>query len=169
MRAKKLLVLIFALSAVCSATAQSSNRGSTEVTIKGKKITINYGRPSVRDRDLTNLAPVGMVWRLGMNQATEIESTGDLVVGGTNVAAGKYSLWAKKTGPTTWILAFHPKTAIWGAPPQTTGFIAEMPLKQETSADASEQLTITLSQQSGKGAVKIHWGKSVLSGAFDVK
>jgi Protein of unknown function (DUF2911) len=161
-----LLVICMAVPAFAQTNA---GREKATATVKGKTITITYGTPSWGNEDRLAKATTGTVWRLGMNQATEIESTGDLVVGGTTLAAGKYSLWAKKTGDNTWVLAFHPKTGIWGAPPMKEGFVAETPLKMEAGAEHAEKLVISLADMKGKAGIKIHWGTAVLSGSFDVK
>src|SRR4026208_8097 len=107
MRLKSLLPIV-TIVCLAAAVGAQDNRGTTEVTIKGKKISINYGRPSLKGRDLLSLAPVGTVGRLGMNQATQIETAAELTVAGKAVAAGKYTLWLKKTGENSWTLAFHP-------------------------------------------------------------
>jgi hypothetical protein len=165
--------LTFCAATLCAlvaiAVAQGAARGKAEATVNGKAITIDYGRPSLKGRDILSLAPQGMVWRLGMNMSTSIETAGDLVVAGNELKAGKYSLWAKKTGPDSWTLAFHPKTGVWGAPGLKDGFIAELPLKTEKVADSAEQLTISLADNKGKAGIKIHWGTASLSGSFDVK
>lgn len=155
----------------CSVWAQGGgDRGTTEATVDGKTVSINYGRPDLKGRDIFGWAKVGQVWRLGKNQATEISSTGDLEVGGTELKAGKYSLWAKKTGANTWTLNFHPKTGIWGTPELTEGYVASLPLKMNKVSDASEPLTIALEPASGDNVkVKIHWGTAELSGEFKVK
>ena len=49
------------------------------------------------------------------------------------------------------------------------GYIAELPLKTEKVAESAEQLTISLTDDNGKAAIKIHWGTVALTGAFDVK
>lgn len=153
---------------VVTAFAQS-NRGKAEATIKGKRITIDYGRPSLNGQaSRLGEASDGMVWRLGMNSATQIETTGDLMVGGTEVKTGKYTLWAKKTG-SNWALCFHPKTGVWGAPPLTDGFIAQTPLKIDKATDSVDQVTISLADAKGKAAFRVQWGTDVLTGSFDVK
>ena len=169
MRLRRLLPYMTILCLAVPLMAQNPGRGATEVTIKGKKISINYGRPSLRGRDLLSLAPVGTVWRLGMNQATEIESAAAVMVAGKELAAGKYSLWAKKTGETNWVLAFHPKTGVWGQPELTEGYVAELPLKFAKASESVEQVTITLADSGGKAAIKIQWGTLLLSGSMGVK
>lgn len=165
--------LTFCAAMLCAlvavAVAQSAGRGKAEATINGKAIAIDYGRPSLKGRDIFAMVQPGMVWRLGMNMSTSIETAGDLVVAGKELKAGKYSLWAKKTGADSWTLAFHPKTGVWGRPELKEGFIAELPLKTEKVADSAEQLTITLADNNGKAGIKIHWGTAALTGSFDVK
>lgn len=165
----KTVVPIIMLCLVIPALAQDANRGTAEATVKGKKISIDYGRPSLKGRDMLGKAPVGMVWRLGMNKPTVIETAGDLVVEGKELKAGKYSLWAKKASENSWVLAFHPEVPGWGFPVKTEGFVAELPLKAGQATDAAEQLTISLADTKGKGEVKIQWGTALLTGAFDVK
>jgi len=168
MKLRSVIAALIAASIAAVACAQGPNRGTTEVSINGKTVSIDYGRPSLRGRDMLGKATPGTVWRLGMNKATEITSTGDLDVGGTTLKAGKYTLWAKKTD-TGWMLAFHPKTGIWGLPVMTEGFVAQMPLVQSAANASVEQLTITLSDGGGKAQIKVEWGTAVLTGSFGVK
>ncbi|HEX8087771.1 MAG TPA: DUF2911 domain-containing protein [Blastocatellia bacterium] len=170
MKLRKLIPCIVALCLAVPALAQmNGERGKAEATVKGKKITIDYGRPSLQGRDMLSQAKPGMVWRLGMNQATQIDTDGDLMVAGKTVPAGKYTLWAKKVGDANWVLAFHPKTGIWGSPEMTEGFVAELPLKMATAKDSADKLTISLADMKGQAGIKIQWGTALLSGSFGVK
>ena len=61
-------------------------------------ITINYSRPSVKDREIfanEGLVPFGEVWRTGANAATTIEFSKDVVFGNDAVKAGKYALYTR--------------------------------------------------------------------------
>lgn len=170
MKLRKLIPCIVALCLAAPALAQmSGERGKAEATVKGKKITIDYGRPSLQGRDMLSQAKPGMVWRLGMNQATQIDTDGDLTVAGKTLPAGKYTLWAKKVGDASWVLAFHPKTGIWGAPEMKEGFVAELPLKMATAKDSADQLTISLADMKGQAGIRIQWGTALLTGSFGVK
>lgn len=170
MSLKRITLCLVAICMAIPAFAQmNAARETAKATVKGKTLTITYGSPSWGGQDRLAAATTGTIWRLGMNQATEIESTGDLVVGDKTLPAGKYSLWAKKTGDNSWALLFHPKTGIWGAPALKEGFIAETPLKMETGAEHAEKLVINLADMNGKAGIKVHWGTAVLSGNFGVK
>jgi Protein of unknown function (DUF2911) len=169
MNFRKTVIFAAAFCFAASAFAQNG-RGTAEVTMNGAKIAVNYGRPSLHgQQSRLDEASDGMVWRLGMNQATQIETSHDLVVAGKVVKAGKYTLWAKKVSGNKWLLAFHPKTGVWGEPALTEGFIAEMPLKLEKAPESVDSLTISLAEGKGKAWIKIQWGNDVLTGSFDVK
>jgi len=69
MKTRTLLPLLLLLCCACVSQAQNAERGNAEATIKNRKISINYGRPALKGRDLLAKAPVGTVWRVGMNEA----------------------------------------------------------------------------------------------------
>lgn len=192
MKTRTLLPTLLLLSCACSSQAQNpassasnatpasaaatpqapkaaAERADAAATVKGKKISINYGRPAMKGRNLLGQAPVGTVWRVGMNQATQITTEADLTVGGKELKAGTYSLWVRRASDDAWTLAFHPKTGVWGAPALKDGYAAELPLKLEKAAESMEMLTISLADANGDGEVKIHWGTTLMSGKFGVK
>ncbi len=104
-----------------------------------------------------------------MNEATEIDSEADMVIEGTELKAGKYSLWAKMVGESEWVLAFHELTGIWGQPELSFGHVAELPLKLETASEDFDQLTIDLQDRGDSVEVTIQWGTTVLTGAIVVQ
>lgn len=58
------------------------------------KVTVNYGSPSKKGRDIWGgLVPFGKVWRTGANSGTIVEFSDDVTVEGEALAAGKYSLF----------------------------------------------------------------------------
>jgi len=170
---KRRAMLLLPLMVYLAYSASGQNRGTADATVNGKKVSVEYGRPSIGGRDfqkdIMTLASVGTVWRLGMNQPTSLTSAGDLVVGGKTLKAGKYSLWAKKTGDQSWMLEFHPQVPAWGDPPLTEGFAAETPLRFSKTVDKTEQLTITLAANKGNADMSINWGDARLSASFGVK
>jgi hypothetical protein len=168
MKLRRSIVLPILALLACPVFGQQ-NRGTAEATVDGKQVSIDYGRPSLKGRDILGMITVGRVWRLGSNVSTSITSAGDLSINGTSLKAGKYSLWCKKTGEDSWALEFHPKTGVWGMPELTEGFVAELPLKMGKASDSAEQLTITLKAKGGNADIDIHWGTAELTGSFGVK
>src|ERR1700688_1910286 len=62
--------------------------------VDGKAITVNYSSPRRRGRKIFgDLVPFGKVWRAGADDATSFVSNVDVVVGGKNVPAGRYTLF----------------------------------------------------------------------------
>src|SRR5215471_20221170 len=84
--------------------------GTAQVTLKGKKITIDYSRPSMRGRKIMgDLVPYGQVWRTGANEATTFVTEGDVKVGDASVPAGHYTLFSLPS-EGTWKLIINKQT-----------------------------------------------------------
>ena len=74
-----------------------------------------YSRPQKNGRVIFgDLVENGKVWRLGANEATEIEFFRDVKVGGKKIKKGRYTLYAL-VNPEKWTLIFNKDTDIWGA------------------------------------------------------
>jgi len=76
----------------------------------GKKLTVNYSAPSMRNRKIMGeLVPYGQVWRTGANAATTLTTEGDIMLGSIHVPAGKYSLFTIP-GEKEWTLIVNKQT-----------------------------------------------------------
>ena len=76
---------------------------------------IIYGRPQRNDRTLFGeLVEYNEVWRLGANEATEIEFFKDVVIAGKKISKGRYTLYAIPT-ETKWTMIINKETDVWGA------------------------------------------------------
>jgi len=83
--------------------------------IGSTRVMIAYGSPGVRGRTIFGgLVPYGAVWRTGANEATTITFTGDVLVEGTAVAAGTYSLFTIP-GERMWTIILNAENNQWGA------------------------------------------------------
>jgi hypothetical protein len=102
------LTAVVALALASTALAQSS-RGTAEATIGTAEVVIDYGQPKLGDRSLDELMkqlPPDRIWRAGENQVTTLTTGGDLMIGGTKVTAGTYSVYvhAGESGGWSFIL-----------------------------------------------------------------
>lgn len=97
-----------AVLAVAATTAQAqpdrAPRETVSATLDGKKVSVEYGRPSLHGRavkDLLAQLPANRVWRAGVDQATTLTTESDILVGGKRVPAGTYTLYlyAPASGP----------------------------------------------------------------------
>lgn len=74
-----------------------------------------YSRPLKNDRVVFGeLVEWNKVWRLGANEATEIEFYRDVKIGGKRVPKGKYTLYAIAE-PDKWTMIINRDTDTWGA------------------------------------------------------
>ncbi len=74
-----------------------------------------YGRPQKNDRSIFgDLVPYDMIWRMGANEATEIEFFRDVKIDKNKVAKGRYTMYAI---PSTdkWTIVLNKETDTWGA------------------------------------------------------
>jgi hypothetical protein len=82
----------------------------------GKTIKTDYSSPRAKGRKIYGgLVPYGEVWRTGANEATTFVTSADVIVGGTTVPAGSYTIF---TAPTAdkWTLIINKTTGEWGIP-----------------------------------------------------
>jgi len=161
--------LALALAASAAGVEAQAARGKAEATIAGKTIAIDYGRPELKGRDMLGQAPVGTVWRLGKDQATTIETAGDLVFGGVTIPKGAYSLFAKRTGEKSWELVFNKQTGQWGTQHDVSQDLAAVPLEWKNQDGSTEAFTIEVAPEGEGGDLKMMWGTHVLQTAFKVK
>ena len=76
---------------------------------------ILYSRPQKQGRKIFGeLVEYGKVWRLGANEATEIEFYKDVKIGNTKVKKGRYTLYCIPT-VDKWTIILNKDTDIWGA------------------------------------------------------
>ena len=78
------------------------------------KLEVFYNRPYKKDRVIFgNLVPYGEVWRTGANEATTFYSNEDLLVDGSFLKAGTYTLWTIPM-KDSWKVIFNSKMYPWG-------------------------------------------------------
>jgi hypothetical protein len=74
-----------------------------------------YSRPQKDNRTIFGeLVEYDKVWRMGANEATEIEFFKDVTISGKKVAKGRYTLYAVPT-PSKWTIILNKDTDTWGA------------------------------------------------------
>jgi hypothetical protein len=76
---------------------------------------IIYSRPQKEGRTVFGgLVEYGKVWRMGANEATEIELYKDVRIKDKKLAKGRYSIFAIPT-EKDWTIIFNKDTDVWGA------------------------------------------------------
>ena len=166
------LAIIFAVAMPAFAQMQMpgdkkaplSPPGKAETTINGKKITVDYSRPSMRGRKIVGaLVPYNKVWRTGANSATSFATETDLDIGGEKIPKGKYTLY---TWPSekTWKLIINKQTGQWGTEYDQAQDLARVDLKKEALKKPVETFTISFSPvKNGTTDLILEWENTRLS------
>jgi tetratricopeptide (TPR) repeat protein len=111
-------------------------------------IELTYSRPNVKGRTVlkekSELAPLGSMWRLGANAATKIKFTDKVTIGGTELEAGTYVIYAIP-GKDMWDVIFNKGVNNWG----TDGYkeaedVVHVKVKAEKAANFAESFTMQI-------------------------
>lgn len=139
--------------------AQVNPRGEETLELSGGNVTIEYGRPSLKGRDIKTMIYPGETWRLGADGDTTLTTEVGLKFGESSLARGTYILRAKFLGDGKWHL-------------QISGTdyakVAEVPLKLEETTSEVDRLSLRLEGEQKAGTFKVTWGKLSLSAEFTV-
>lgn len=141
---------------------RASPHEKTSITLAGKKIEIEYGRPFKKGRDVFGaLVPYGKVWRAGADESTTLTTEADLTIGTLQVPKGTYTIFVVPTAKE-WTLVVNKVPKEWGAynydQKQDLG---RVPMKVSPNAAPVEQFTISLEAQGdNKANLKMAWDKA---------
>ena len=167
-----LLSVTMMIALAASALAQRNPRGTANLTLKGKTISVEYGRPSLKGRTVDQMLSqlkAGDVWRLGADKSTTFTTVLDLAFGDVTVPAGEYSLWMQKQADNSWKLVFNKEHGKWGTQHDAAQDLVSAPLKQSQPAESVEMVTITLAEAGEGGVISIEWGTMKVTASFTAK
>lgn len=142
---------------------------TVELTLNGKKVSVTYGRPSLKGRKAVgdSLVPYGKVWRTGADEATELTTEADLMIGGLHVPAGSYSLFTLPS-ESGWKLIVNKTAKQWGAfSYKEADDLGRVDMKVGKTASTVEQFTISLTGSGSSGTLKLEWENT--SASVDLK
>jgi hypothetical protein len=157
---KRIACAAAVLAFAAPAFAQNA-RGEAKATVAGKAVSIDYGRPSLKGRDMLAQAQVGQAWRMGADAATSLKTDADLTFGAVTVPKGEYVLTATKTAADAWQLNVLGKA--------DRAKVADVPLTSGKAQASAEQFTIDLTGEGSKGKLKLTWGTTTLEADFTGK
>jgi hypothetical protein len=159
-----LFVLPFALGSQApeARKIRPSQRGSVMQRVADTTITIEYGRPVARGRELFGtLVPWGKVWCPGADEATTIELTAAVQIQGKELAAGKYSLWTEPQSDR-WTLIFNRQAAAWHTKYPAGQDVLRVESTPRTGSHM-ETLAFYFPVVDGRKAeLVLHWGTTVV-------
>jgi len=139
----------------------------TEWTIDGARISIEYGRPSLKGRAETQMMPRGAVWRMGADEQTTLKIDKPLKFGTLVVPPGTYGLHAVP-GDAQWQLVVSKRASGWGIPYPAGQDLGRVPMTVGKAAAPVEQFTIHVDDTPAGAALRIEWGTTSVSVPFTV-
>ena len=118
---KKILFIVAAfVTTVATAQIKMPQASTTQKITQDfgmGSIELTYSRPNIKGRTVlkekSELAPLGSMWRLGANAATKIKFTDKVTIGGTELEAGTYVIYAVP-GKDIWDVIFNKGVNNWG-------------------------------------------------------
>jgi hypothetical protein len=127
-------------------------------------IKITYSQPQKKSREIFgSLVPFGKVWRTGANEATEITTIKDIMMGDIILKAGTYSLFTIPE-KDKWTIIINSDLGLWGAynyNPRKDIYRFDVPVR---SADTDyEAFTISFDQRNEVADLLMWWDKVKVS------
>jgi Protein of unknown function (DUF2911) len=158
------VAVVLVLAALSVAFAQNnkppaSPRGEASISFAdGKKITVDYGRPYMRNRKIMGeLVPYGKVWRTGANAATGFVTDAAITIGGTSIPAGKYTMYTVP-GENEWRIVINKQTGQWGTEYHEEQDFARILAQPSKLPQATDQFTISFEKRGPNAAImKMEW------------
>ncbi|MFI5250338.1 MAG: DUF2911 domain-containing protein [Gemmatimonadales bacterium] len=139
-----------------------SPRGSARATIGDATLSVDYGRPMKRGRDVFGGVVLwDHVWRTGANAATGFVTDKDIMVGDTRIPAGSYTLFSLPSR-TGWKLIVSKRTGEWGTEYDSAADFARIPMRVSRTPNPVEQFTIGIAPAgSSVGVMTFTWDTTV--------
>jgi hypothetical protein len=166
------LALVLAVTAAMPAMAQQK-RISPHETLSavvgdrstGTRVTVTYGRPYTADpktgetrKIWGGLVPWDRAWRLGADEATLMVLQHPMVIGGSLVPAGAYTLYEVPSQTGASKLAISTEIGKWGDPVDEGHDLVRVDLKADTLPAPVNQLTLSIDKNpEGGSALNIRW------------
>jgi hypothetical protein len=117
-----------------------------------------YSRPRKEGRTIFgSLVEYGKLWRLGANEATELEFYKPVTIGGKKIAKGRYTLYAI-INEHSWTFIVNKETDTWGSFKYNAAkdvVRVEMPVQKIT--ETVEALAMTFEKVNGKINLVVAW------------
>jgi hypothetical protein len=168
---KKTILMLLTSAIAFGANAQinlpaPSPAGSVYSKVGLTDVTIDYSRPKVKGREIFGegsdfLQPYGQLWRAGANSGSKLTLSTDANIGGTDVKAGEYLIFATP-GKDSWTVTLYSDLTLGG---NVNGYdkaneVMSTSVKPTTLNDNVEALTFNISDISEDNAsanIELTW------------
>jgi hypothetical protein len=129
-----------------------------------------YSRPQKDNRTIFgDLIEYNTIWRLGANEATEIEFFKDVKVGGKKLSKGRYTMYAIPTA-SQWTIIFNKDNDTWGAfkyDEKKDVLRVDVPVQKAT--EIAEAFTMSFNKSTNGADLVIAWDNVAVTLPVSVK
>ena len=145
---------------------------TVSTVLDGKKVAVEYRRPALRGRTMTELLaqlPADRMWRAGVHKPTTFTTDADIIVGGRRIPAGRYTLFvhAPETGAYSLVLNSDLSVPEQYAIVKETE-VARIPMTRGAVREPTERFLIEMAPAlGGKTSMTLLWGDQ--SWAVDIR
>jgi hypothetical protein len=150
-----------------------SGRGRAEGSVGGAAITVDYGVPVRRGRDIfPDVVRWGEVWRTGANRATHFTTDRALVLTGADgatlqVPAGEYTLFSIPQEDGGWLIV-NRQTGQTGTAYDAAQDLGRVRMQRASLAEPVEAFTIAVEPAADGGVLRLSWDRSAFTVPFRV-
>jgi hypothetical protein len=145
--------------------------------VDGNRVTIVYGRPYTKSprtgenrKIWGGLVPFGKVWRTGADEATLLITQKPIVMSGTTIPAGAYTLFTLPADGDSAKLIVSKQLGQWGLQYDEKQDLARLDLKKGTLEKPVAQFTMAVDKDpAGGGVLKLMWEDTEFSMPFTVE
>jgi len=142
-----------------------SKREVGQATIRGAHLTVEYGQPAQRGRDVwNNVVPWNSVWMPGADESTTFTTSVPLIVSGLYVPAGDYTLYTI-TGEL-FQLVINRQLGQFHLTYDNRLDLGRVAMAAEKPEFSMDLLTFTLTETADGGEIGISWGGRRYSAQF---
>jgi hypothetical protein len=151
-------------------TLKTSARREAKGTVGSLNISINYGSPGIRGRNIWNgLVGYDQVWVTGAHTATAITFDKDIIINNQKISAGTYGFFTIPSA-SEWTLILNTRYNQHLADDYSEKEdIIRIKVKPETLAKEVQRLTYNIDKKSDtEGTISMSWEKIKVSMPFKV-
>jgi len=158
------VVVVVAGSPVRAQGYPPSQRGTVTQNVAFTEISVSYGRPVARGRELFGaLVPWDSVWHPGADSATRVTFNHDVLLEGKPLRAGEYTLWLIPREHAPWTVIVSRAAHVFHLPYPGEQFdVLRVDVTPE-QVSSVESFTIYFPMVLRDEAVmRLHWGTTAL-------
>ncbi len=128
-----------------------------------------YSRPHLQGRHLFHeLEKYGKPWRLGANEATELELFSDATLQGKTIKAGRYVMYCIPQ-PDKWTMILNGNIDSWGLVPDPTKDLYKFDIPVLTNAQYTEYFTMFFEKADAGAELVVAWDNVEVKIPFSFK